>query len=109
MKTFLTLFVLLFSSSVVAEGINQLNDKLLEIEETFDICLETKDKDLCEKVLIKNQLLLEIYGNETFAKLIESKKCSVGTKCGATIARITAKSIQLLNLVFEFIENDLLD
>jgi len=87
----------------------QLNDKLLEIEETFDICLEIKDKDFCEKVFIKNQLLLEVYGNETFAKLIESKKCSVGTKCGSTIARLTAKMLQVFYLFFELIEKDFFD
>ena len=109
MKILLTFLILLFSSSVFAEGINQLNDKLLEIEETFDICLENKDKDFCEKVFIKNQLLLEVYGNETFAKLIESKKCSVGTKCGATIARLTAKTLQIFYLFFELIEKDFFD
>ena len=109
MKKTLIILVLLFSSSVVAEGIKQLNDKLLEIEETFDICLEIKDKDFCEKVFIKNQLLLEVYGNETFAKLIESKKCSVGTKCGATTARLTAKMMQVLYLFFELIEKDFFD
>ena len=94
-----------------SNNLKLLNIKLLEIEGQIDSCINSKDKDICEKFFLGNQLLLEIYGNEEFAKLVNSSKCQVGagTKCGATTARITAKSIQLFYLLFEFIEKDILD
>ncbi len=104
MKKLLGIVVLglLLSTNVVfAGGINELNKKLLEIEKRMDTCLSTKDKDLCEKFVLENPLLTEILGNADFAKLSTSSKCEIGTKCGATSARIAAKSLQIMNLVLE--------
>ena len=35
-------------------------------------------------------------GNEEYAKLIDSDKCKIGTKCGATISRISGKYLQIM-------------
>ena len=65
--------VLMFCNVGVAEGIKELNKKLLEIEERLDTCLDTKDKDICEKFMVENPMLLEIFGNENFVKLLTNK------------------------------------
>ena len=85
----------------VAEGIKELNKKLLEIEARLDKCLDTKDKDICMDFMIENPMMLEILGNEDFAKLLSTSKCQVGTKCGATNARILSKTLQASSLVME--------
>ena len=51
--------------------------------------------------MFENSILLEILGNEVFAKLLDSNKCKVGTKCGETMSRITAKSMQIMNFILE--------
>jgi hypothetical protein len=100
----LSLYILLslmFCNVVFANDIKKLNKKLLEIEARLDVCLDTKDKDICMKFMMDNPLLLEIFGNEGFAKLLSTSKCQVGTKCGATNARILAKTLQASSLVME--------
>ena len=84
-----------------SKNLKLLNIKLLEIENQMDSCINSKDKNICEKFLLENPLLLEIYGNEEFAKLANSSKCQVGasTKCGAVMSRITAKSLQIIEFI----------
>ena len=96
--------LLLSTNTVFAEGIKELNLKLLEIEKKMDECIEKKDKDLCAEFMIENPIMLEIYGNKNFAKLIESSKCEIGsgTECGATVARFYSKYVQVLNLGLQF-------
>ena len=95
--------LLLSCNTVLAEGIKELNLKLLEIEKRMDECIEKKDKDLCAEFMIENTLMLEIYGNKNFAKLIESSECEIGsgTDCGATVARMMSKGIQVFSLGLE--------
>ncbi len=46
-KLFLYIFLVLMWCNVgVAEGIKELNKKLLEIEKRLDSCLDTKDKGI---------------------------------------------------------------
>ena len=84
-----------------SKNLKLLNIKLLEIENQLDSCINSKDKDICEKFFLGNPLLLEIYSNEEFAKLVNSSKCQVGagTKCGATMSRIAAKSTQIIGFI----------
>jgi hypothetical protein len=84
-----------------AKDIKKLNKKLLEIEARLDKCLDTKDKDICMDFMTENPMMLEILGNEDFAKLLSTSKCQVGTKCGATNARILSKTFQASSLVME--------
>ena len=101
-KLFLYVFlVLMFYNVSFADGIKELNKKLLEIEKRMDTCLSTKDKDICNNFVLENPYMLEILGNADFAKLLTSNKCQTGTKCGATMARFTAKMFQLESLVME--------
>ena len=102
-KLFSTILVLglLFSGNANANDIKKLNKELLEIEARLDLCLDTKNKDICIKFMTDNPLLLEIFGNEDFAKLLSTSKCQIGTKCGATNARILAKTLQASSLVME--------
>ena len=51
--------------------------------------------------MFENSILLEILGNEVFAKLLDSNKCKVNTKCGETMSRITAKSMQIMSFILE--------
>ena len=103
MKKLLGILVLglLWCNVGFADGIKELNKKLLEIEKRIDTCLNTKDEDICEKFLLENPILLEIFGNADFAKLLSSRKCEIGTKCAATNARIAAKTFQLQALIME--------
>ena len=107
MKNLLWILVLglLWCSASFAgsSSLKQLNLKLVEIEKQLDSCINSKDKNICEKIVLENPLLLKIYGNVEFAKLINSSKCQVGaaTKCGAAMSRITAKYMQLINLIPE--------
>ena len=105
MKKFLGILVLgLLWCNVGFAGssnLKQLNVKLLEIENQIDSCINSKDKNICEKYMLENSILLEILGTEVFAKLIDSNKCKVGTKCGETMSRITAKSMQIMNFILE--------
>ena len=99
---------LLLSGNAYAESKNLklLNTKLLEIKIQMDLCINSKDKNICEEFLLGSPLLLEIYGNEDFAKLINSNKCQVraGTKCGAAMSRIAAKSIQIMGFIPDLYE-----
>ena len=100
MKNVLMILVLgLLWCNVGFAGSNNL--KLLEIEGQIDSCINSKDKDICEKFFLGNPLLLEIYSNEEFAKLVNSSKCQVGagTKCGATMSRIAAKNTQIIGFI----------
>ena len=63
--------------------------------------MDTKDKDICMDFMIENPMMLEILGNEDFAKLLSTSKCQVGTKCGATNARLLSKTLQASSLVME--------
>ena len=107
MKKLLIIIVVTLSwcntSFAGSSSLKQLNLKLVEIEKQLDSCISSKDKDICEKIVVENTLLLEIYGNVEFAKLINSNKCQVGaaTKCGAAISRITAKYLQIASLIAE--------
>ena len=103
MKKLLSIIVLglLLGGNAYANDIKKLNKKLLEIEARLDLCLDTKNKDICIKFMTDNPLLLEIFGNEDFAKLLSTSKCQIGTKCGATNARILAKTLQASSLVME--------
>jgi hypothetical protein len=89
---------LLLSGNAYANDINQLNNKLLVIENKFDVCLNTKDKKICEDVIMENPIL-EVLGNESFGKLLLSSACEIGTKCGATNARILSKTLKVSNFV----------
>jgi hypothetical protein len=100
-KILLTFFVtLVLGGGASANDINQLNKKLLEIETKFDVCLNTKDKLVCEDVIFENPIL-EILGNERFGQLLSSSDCAIGTKCGATNARILSKTMKVTNLVMD--------
>ena len=104
MKKLLGIVVLglLLSASAYANDINALNAKLLEIEGRLDNCLNTKNKKLCENIIMENPLMLEVMGNENFAKLSMSPKhCGVGTKCGATSARILSKINRVTAFILE--------
>ena len=103
MKKLLSIIVLgwLLSGNAYANDIKKLNKKLLEIEARLDLCLDTKNKDVCVKFMTDNPFLLEIFGNENFAKLLSTSKCQIGTKCGSTNARILAKTLQASSLVME--------
>ena len=101
-KHFLLILVALLWCNVgVADGIKELNNKLLEIEKRMDTCLGTKDKDMCEKFILENPILSEILGNVDFAKLSSSSKCEIGTKCYSSMARIAAKTFQISDLLME--------
>ena len=102
MKKLLAILVLglLLASNALADDINKLNNKLLEIENRMDNCLNTKDKELCDKIIMENPIL-EILGNQSFAKLLMSRHCFVGTKCGATNARILSKTNKIASFVLE--------
>ena len=78
-KLFSTILVLglLFSGNANANDIKKLNKELLEIEARLDLCLDTKNKDICIKFMTDNPLLLEIFGNEDFAKLLSTSKCQI--------------------------------
>jgi hypothetical protein len=91
----------MFCNAGYAKDIKKLNKKLLEIEARLDKCLDTKDKDICMDFMIENPMMLEILGNEDFAKLLSTSKCQVGTKCGATNARLLSKTLQASSLVME--------
>ena len=103
MKKFLGILVLglLWCNVGFAEGIKELNIKLLGIEKRIDTCLSTKDKEICGKFVSENPYMLELLGNADFAKLLTSSKCEIGTKCGANLARLVAKMFQLQALVME--------
>ena len=104
MKKLLVIIVLglLWSGSAFSNDINALNAKLLEIEGRLDSCLKTKNKQLCETIIMENPLMLEVMGNENFAKLSMSPKdCGIGTKCGATSARILSKINQVSAFLME--------
>ena len=90
------MFILLIPNSSKA-NINDLNYKLLEIEQSIDKCLETKKNEDCQNVNLFTTLLIDVMGNENFAKLIDSNKCKIGTKCGATISRISGKWLKLMD------------
>ena len=94
-------FLFAFCDVVLANDIKELNKKLLEIEERMDECLDKKDKKLCVNLVIQNPIQIELMGNEHFAKLMDSYKCKSGTKCGASIARVFGKSIQVSILSLE--------
>jgi len=98
MKKFYLIILLILSGVANANDIDQLNEKLAEIETKFDICLSTKDEKICEDVVIENPIL-EILGNETFGKLLSSSACEIGTKCGAATARITSKTLKVSNFL----------
>ena len=59
-KRFLMILVLslLWCNVGFADGIKELNKKLLEIEKRIDTCLSTKDKDICEKFVLENPFML---------------------------------------------------
>ena len=104
MKKLLAIIVLglLWSGNSFSNDINALNAKLLEIEGRLDNCLNTKNKQLCENLVMENPLMLEVMGNENFAKLSMSPKdCGIGTKCGATSARILSKVNQVAAFILE--------
>ena len=103
MKKLLAIVVLglLLSGNAYSNDISKLNTKLLEIENRMDDCLSTKNKKLCESIIIDNPML-EILGNESFAKLTMSQKdCGIGTKCGATSARILSKTNKIAAFIME--------
>jgi hypothetical protein len=102
MKKLLGIVVLglLLGGNTYANDINQLNKKLLEIENKFDLCLNSKDKKICEDVIMENPIL-EVFGNESFGKLLSSSACEIGTKCGATNARILSKTLKVSTIVLD--------
>ena len=107
MKKFLAIIVLgllwCTTSFAGSSSLKQLNLKLVEVEKQLDSCISSKDKNICEKIVLENPLLLKIYGNVEFAKLINSNKCQVdaATKCGAAMSRISAKYMQIIGLIAE--------
>ena len=54
MKKLLAIVVLglLLASNSLADDINELNNKLIEIENRMDNCLNTKDKELCDRIIM---------------------------------------------------------
>ena len=50
--------LLVSGNTVFAEGIKELNLKLLEIEKRMDECIEKKDKDKIKKLMLENPLML---------------------------------------------------
>ena len=97
MKKFLGTVVLYFlfisSSNAI---INELNTKLLNLENKIDNCLKAKDSSTCDQLEIVTTFLIDIIGNEDYAKLLESSKCGLGSKCGATISRISGKYLKIM-------------
>ena len=65
-------------------------------EKKIDKCLESKDNNFCDDLNLYTTFLIEIMGNEEYAKLIDSDKCKIGTQCGATISRISGKYLQIM-------------
>ena len=103
MKKLLAIVVLglVLASNALADDINELNNKLIEIENRMDNCLNTKDKELCDRIIMENPIL-EILGNQSFAKLLMSPNhWGVGTKCGATNARILSKTNKIASFVMQ--------
>ena len=45
--------------------------------------------------------ILEVLGNESFGKLLSSSACAIGTKCGATNARILSKTLKVSTMVLD--------
>ena len=88
--------LLIFNSAEA--NIIELNVKLIELEKKIDKCLETKDKNICEDLNLFTTFLIEVLGNEEYAKHMNSDKCKIGTKCGATISRISGKFLQFMEL-----------
>ena len=104
MKKLLGIVVLglMLGGNAYSNDINALNAKLLEIEGRLDSCLNTKNKQLCENIIMENPLMLEDMSNENFAKLSMSPKdCGIGTKCGATSARILSKVNKVAAFILE--------
>ena len=58
---------------------------------------------LSSQIPFKTKRIFIIYGNKNFAKLIESSECEIGsgTDCGATVARMMSKGIQVFRLGLE--------
>jgi hypothetical protein len=101
-KVFLyTILMFAFCDVVLANDIKELNKKLLEIEDRIDECLETKDKKLCENIMIQNPIQIELMGNEHFARLLDSYLCKSGTKCGASMQRVVGKTLQVLMVYYQ--------
>ena len=105
MKKLLGIVVLYFlfisSSNAI---INELNTKLLNLEKKIDNCLKAKDSNTCDQLEIVTTFLIDIIGNQDYAKLLDSSKCDLGSKCGATISRISGKYLKIMGSNF----NDLI-
>jgi len=76
--------------------INELNTKLLNLEKKIDNCLKAKDSNTCDQLEIVTTFLIDIIGNQDYAKLLDSSKCDLGSKCGATISRISGKYLKIM-------------
>ena len=90
------LYLLLINSSQA--NINELNTKLLNLENKIDQCLKADNAKTCDQLEIVSTFLIDIMGNEEYAKLLDSKKCDIGSRCAATISRISGKYLKIVNL-----------
>ncbi len=105
MKKLLGIVVLVFLTFNNANAnIKELNAKLIELEKKIDKCLESKDNNFCDDLNLYTTFLIEIMGNEEYAKHIDSDRCEIGTKCGAAISRISGKYLQIMELNLNKIE-----
>jgi hypothetical protein len=87
-----------FCDVVLANDIQELNKKLLEIEERMDECLDTKDEKLCFNIIMLNPIQIELEGNEHFARLMDTELCKSGTKCGASMSRVFQKLLAVTTI-----------
>ena len=94
----LAFFIVFWCNFSSADDLKALNNKLSEIEAKFDACINTKNEKICGDVLSENPVL-EVLGNEKFGKLLSSSSCAIGTKCGATNARILSKTLKASEIV----------
>ena len=97
MKKLLGIVVLYFLFITSSHAIiNELNTKLLNLEKKIDNCLKAKDSNTCDQLEIVTTFLIDIIGNQDYAKLLDSSKCDLGSKCGATISRISGKYLKIM-------------
>ena len=95
-----TLSILFLCNTSVANDLQQLNNKLLQIEAKFDKCLNSKDKKICETVLLENPIL-EVLGNDNFVKILSSSDCATGTECASNNLRVLSKNAKASTIMLD--------
>ena len=97
-KTFLIIMLLnillLFVPIIVNAG--EMEDTLLDIESELDICIESKDANICDELEPFNDYIIKFMGNQDYMK--ELAKCKIGDECASMMYRIVAKMTKATNI-----------